>query len=328
MKLLLTSNGLSNDTIAAALESLVGQARNLTKVAFIPTAALAPDQGKAESKDWFARDVNRISRFAGFLDIVSLADLDPKEILKRLTAADVIFVSGGNTFYLSYWMDKSGVFDALPKLLTDRVYAGISAGSMVATPTIRTASQAIKHPDKFYDHDYDELGPKGASSARTASLTDFVVRPHFTSHNFPQLRHDYLAAIASDVKMPLYALDDQSAVVVDGKRVDVVSEGTWRLYNRATTVADATRRYERMQLKTEQGTDAPRRRYEPHSHGRTRLMTISGSLDIKLSGGDWQQLLPGQEMVVSAGQLHEAVAGPEGWEYVAAWDPAEPSAVH
>ncbi len=39
MKLLLTSNGLTNASIANALEELVGKPRNEIKVAFIPTAA-------------------------------------------------------------------------------------------------------------------------------------------------------------------------------------------------------------------------------------------------------------------------------------------------
>jgi dipeptidase E len=326
MKLLLTSNGLSNDVIAQALEDLTGKPRAETKVAFVPTAALSPDQGKADAKDWFARDIHRISKYAGFLDVVSLADLDPAESLRRLGSADVLFFSGGNTFYLSYWMAKTGLFAVLPKLLSTRVYAGISAGSMVATPTLRTASQAVKNLDKFYDGDYDEVGPKGASSGEAAGLTDFVIRPHFGSHVFPQIKGDFLADIARDVKIPLYAIDDQSAVVVDGKRVDVVSEGTWRVYNKTISSADFVRRYERRGLTAETGLDQPHTRYEPHAHAKRYLGTVAGSLDIRLSGGEWQKLLPGQELVVGAGQLHEALAGPDGWEYVAAWDSGESDA--
>jgi hypothetical protein len=34
---------------------------------------------------------------------------------------------------------------------------------------------------------------------------------------------------AARVSGTLYAIDDQSAVVVDGSRIEVVSEGQWRL---------------------------------------------------------------------------------------------------
>ncbi len=229
MKLLLTSNGLSNSSIADALENLVGKPRKEIKIAFIPTAAFPEDDEKHESRDWLVDDLYRIKEFSGFIDIVSLADLPKENILERLEYTDVIFVGGGNVFYLSYWMGKSGVFDALPALLKTKVYAGISAGSMIATSSLRSSSHAIKNPDKYYDELYDEFGPKGRSAGITAKLVDFVVRPHLNSKTFPNVNGDYLESIANDIKQPLYAIDDNSAVkVVDGK-VEVVSEGEWKL---------------------------------------------------------------------------------------------------
>jgi dipeptidase E len=121
MKLLLTSNGLSNASIADTLEQLVGKPRKEIKIAHIPTAAFPEDDSKHETKGWLVDDLYRIKEFAGFVDIVSLADLSPDEVVKRLEYADVIFVGGGNAFYLSYWMERSGLFDKLPELLQTRV---------------------------------------------------------------------------------------------------------------------------------------------------------------------------------------------------------------
>lgn len=230
MKLLLTSNGLANDSICNALEELVGKPRKETKIAFIPTAAFAESDKPEESKDWLADDIYRIKEFCGSIDIVSLADLPADKLTARLENADVIFVGGGNTFYLSYWMDKSGLFDALPKLLETRVYAGISAGSMISTASLRTASQAINQPNKFYDELYEELGPENRSSGRTAELVDFTVRPHYKSKTFPKVDGDFLEAIHKDTGLPLYAIDDMTALkVVDGQ-VEVITEGDWKLY--------------------------------------------------------------------------------------------------
>jgi dipeptidase E len=231
MKLLLTSNGLSNESIANALEQLVGKPRKETKIAFIPTAAFAADYAEQQTKDWLANDLYRINEFAGFIDVISLADLTPEDMLKRLEYADVIFIGGGNTFYLSYSLEKTGLFDKLPELLKTRVYAGISAGSMIATKSIRTASQAIKNPGRFYDEEYDEMGPKGRSAGRAAGLVDFVVRPHYGRVRFPGDPDEVFGAIVSELGVPLYAIDDQSAVkVIDGK-VEVVSEGAWKLFS-------------------------------------------------------------------------------------------------
>lgn len=231
MKLLLTSNGLSNATIADALEQMVGKPRKEIKIAHIPTAAFPEDDIKHETKDWLIDDLYRIKEFAGFVDIVSLADLTPEDVVKRLEYADVIFVGGGNSFYLSYWMEKSGLFDKLPELLRTRVYAGISAGSMIATKSIRTASQAINNPDKFYSQEYDELGPKGRSAGRTAELVDFVLRPHYNQVRFPGNPDDVFKAIVADVKVPLYAIDDSSAVKVEDENIEVIGEGTWKVFD-------------------------------------------------------------------------------------------------
>lgn len=231
MKLLLTSNGLSNDSIINALEKLVGKPRKQTKIAFIPTAAFPEDDDKHESREWLVDDMYRIKEFCGFIDVVSLADLGPEAVLERLTYADVIFVGGGNTFYLSYWMEKSGLFDELPRLLETRVYAGISAGSMMATPSLRSTSHAIKNTVAFYEEQYDEFGPAGQSLGKTARLVNFHVRPHYNRVTFPTVSGDFLESIANDLEEPLYAIDDNSAITVDGTSINVISEGQWKLYN-------------------------------------------------------------------------------------------------
>jgi dipeptidase E len=230
MKLLLTSNGLSTPPIADALEELVGKPRKETKIAFVPTAGFAGDDKQHHEKAWLINDLNRAKEFAGSIDIVSLADLSEEDVLKRLEEADIIFVGGGNTFYLSYWMGRLGLFDALPELLKTRVYVGISAGSMVATQSIRTASQAINDPDKYHTKQYDELGPRGRSAGRAAKLVDFVVRPHLNSRIFPDKTGDGLQAIATELKLPLYAIDDNCAVKVADDQIEVVGGGEWKLY--------------------------------------------------------------------------------------------------
>ena len=48
---------------------------------------------------------------------------------------DVLLVGGGDALYLCYWMRQSGLADLLPSL-SETVYVGVSAGSMVMTPSI------------------------------------------------------------------------------------------------------------------------------------------------------------------------------------------------
>jgi dipeptidase E len=231
MKLLLTSDGLTNKSIENALEKLVGKPRKEMRIAFIPNAAFPEDENKHQPRNWLVDDLFRIKEFCGFIDVISLTDLSKDNLLNRLEYCDVIFVGGGNTFYLSYCMEASGLFELLPELLETRVYAGISAGSMIATASLRTTSQAIKNKTAFYDEEYGEFGPDGKSSAMTAQLVDFVVRPHFNSFTFPNVQGDFLSQIAEDVRVPLYAIDDNSAVMVNGQNIQIISEGQYKVFN-------------------------------------------------------------------------------------------------
>jgi dipeptidase E len=210
MKLLLTSNGLSNDSIANALRDLVGKEPKDTRVAFIPTAA-NPDRS---NKKWLINDLHRILERGYNVDIIELTALTPLKIRDALEESDVIFVGGGNTFYLSYWMQKSGLFNVLPELLRTRVYAGISAGSMIAGQSLALSSQAMNNVQAFIDKDYDEVGPIGESSGETLQFTEFIFRPHLNSRHFSLARIELLEEKVKQVGYPVYALDDNSALKI------------------------------------------------------------------------------------------------------------------
>ena len=61
----------------------------------------------------------------------------------------------------------------------------------------------------------------------TALHATLVIRPHLNSPEFPGATADRIAALAEG---PTFAIDDASAVVVDGETVTVASEGSWRYF--------------------------------------------------------------------------------------------------
>ena len=128
MKLFLSSAGLTNQKLVDAFERLVGRSKDEVKIAFIPTAASV----ESGNKDWLIDDLSNLKKQNYFVDIVDISAL-PKEIwLPRLEKANVLFFGGGNTFHLMQWVEKSSLKELLPELIKTRVYAGISAGSMLA----------------------------------------------------------------------------------------------------------------------------------------------------------------------------------------------------
>lgn len=219
MKFLLTSNGLSNQSIAKALFDLVGKLASETSITFIPTAM---NVGSGD-KEWFIDDLYNLKK-QGLknIDIVDISAL-PKEIwLPRIEAADVLFFSGGNSFHLMRWLNESGLAEILPELLKTRVYAGISAGSMVTNPTLALSSKdkKIYYEEKF-----------GYKSENGLGFVNFYVRPHFNSPDFPQANKEYLEEVSKDFADKIYALDDNSALkMVDGK-VEVITEGEYLVFN-------------------------------------------------------------------------------------------------
>jgi dipeptidase E len=227
MKLLLTSGGLTNDSIVKALEDLVGKPARDTKIGFIPTAA----NSERGDKEWLINDLYRIKQQGYFVDIIELTALTPDAIFKALKDVDVIFVGGGNTFYLSYWLQKSGLFKLLPELLKTKVYAGISAGSMIMGESLALSSQAQSNPKAFEDEDYDLAVSTGEASGKTLCLAPLIFRPHLNSRWAPNARNEIIAKKAAMVTGKVYALDDASAIKIVDEKIEVVSEGDWKEYN-------------------------------------------------------------------------------------------------
>ncbi len=215
MKLLLTSAGLSNPSIVKALEDLLGKSATGVKLAFIPTAAnVEPGE-----KSWMIDDLINF-RKAGFeVDIVDISAVSKEVWLPRLQDAEVLFFGGGNTFHLMRWVKESGLQEELPELLQTRVYAGISAGSCIAGPTIYNSVQNL-FGEKYELEIKDGLG-----------LVDFHFIPHLNSPYFDKIREENLREAAKDLTETVYALDDNSALkIVDGV-VEVVSEGKYLTLN-------------------------------------------------------------------------------------------------
>lgn len=227
MKLLLTSGGITNNSIAQALEDLVGKRPKDIRIAFIPTAA----NSERGDKEWLINDLHRLKERNYFVDIIELTALTPKGVAEALEDKDVIFVGGGNTFYLSYWLQKSGLFDLLPELLKTKVYAGISAGSMIMGESLVLSSHAQNNIQAFEDQDYDLAVPTGEASGKTLHLVPLIFRPHLNSRWAPNVRNEIIAKKAAKLTDKVYALDDNSALKITDGNIEVVSKGEWKEYN-------------------------------------------------------------------------------------------------
>ncbi|MCR4264268.1 MAG: Type 1 glutamine amidotransferase-like domain-containing protein [Candidatus Roizmanbacteria bacterium] len=218
MKLLLTSGGLTNKSIISALKELTGSPFNTLNLAFIPTAS----NMESGDKWWLLDDLETVRKLKfKSMDLVDISALPEKIWKKRLKEADVLLFEGGNTFHLNYWVHHSGLDKILPGLLKTRVYVGISAGTIIMTPSL-ILSSSEKEPLREIGEEVIEKG---------LGLVDFLIEPHVNNSYFPENTFDNLEKQAEKLPYRVYALDDRSAVkVVDGN-VEVISEGKWKKFN-------------------------------------------------------------------------------------------------
>ncbi|MEK7147254.1 MAG: Type 1 glutamine amidotransferase-like domain-containing protein [Patescibacteria group bacterium] len=212
MKLLLTSGGITNKSIANALFDLVGKKPEDTSLVFIPTASNI----EVGDKSWFIDDLINIKKqnFKS-IDIADISAVEERVWRPKLEEADILFFEGGNTYHLMEWINKSGLVSLLPELLKTKVYVGVSAGSMVTNPDL-----SLKISQIVYEEDFDKT-----ENMKGLGLVDFYFLPHLNSEYFPKLREVNIRETIKDLKKKVYALDDDSALkIVDGI-IDIISEG-------------------------------------------------------------------------------------------------------
>ena len=219
MKLLLTSGGITNQSMVNELLALVGKPAEELSIAFIPTAANVEE----DDKSWLINDlVNFKNLKPKMLDIVDISAVSKDIWQPRLEAADVLVFGGGNTFHLMQHTRTSGLAELLPELLKTRVYVGISAGSMIAAPSLLPpGTQLLYYPDEVGEY-HEEKG---------LGFVDFYVRPHLNAPHFPKVRDENLQQLAKQVPETIYAIDDETAISVVDRKVKVITEGEYKIYN-------------------------------------------------------------------------------------------------
>jgi dipeptidase E len=219
MKLLLTSGGVTNPSIEAALVDLLGKPVAEASALCIPTGMYGHPRVGPGVRAWEFISGNADGnpmvdlgwKSVGILELTALPSIDEERWVPLVRETDVLLVGGGDVLYLCHWLRESGLADLLPEL-ADTVWVGLSAGSMVLTPEV--------------GEDFIQWQPPSGDLS-TLGLVDFSICPHVNGEGNPGNSMAEAEAWFATISTPAYAVDDETAFkVVDG-RVQVVSEGTW-----------------------------------------------------------------------------------------------------
>lgn len=214
MKLLLTSGGITNPSIREALDDLLGKPVEECTALCVPTALWGhPRPEPVSAADFLdGRAWGGLTSLAwkslGVLELTTLPTVGPEVWVPWVRVADVLLAAGGDATFLCHWMRESGLADLLPSL-EDTVWVGVSAGSLVMTPRVGNGF----------------VGWPAAPDDRTLGVVSFSIYPHLDV--FPENNLADAERWSSEIGLPAYVIDDQTAITVRDGAVDVVSEGRW-----------------------------------------------------------------------------------------------------
>lgn len=145
---------------------------------------------------------------------------DPRAAIER---AEAIFCGGGNTFRLLKALHEMGVLPLIPqRVKAGAVYAGASAGSNLACPTIRTTNDMpIVQPPSF-----DALG-----------LVRFQINPHYLdpapdSTHMGETRETRIREFHEENETPVAGLREGAILRVEGASITLKGVAGARIFRR------------------------------------------------------------------------------------------------
>lgn len=211
MKFLLTSAGLKNDKLVQALEALVGKSLSETSLLFIPTAA----NTSVDDQSWLFEDILEFQKHK--FKNISIIDIAIPKVMwaPHFKNVDVVCFGGGNEKYLARIMEEQGFKEFILPLLDKRVYMGISAGSMVAGHFLLGGLTSEIFPEEDF----------GDENGNPMGILDLIFIPHMNSQWFENVRIDFLESIKEKFNKPTYATDDETALKIDGEKIEIVGGG-------------------------------------------------------------------------------------------------------
>ncbi|MEH7438216.1 Type 1 glutamine amidotransferase-like domain-containing protein [Neobacillus drentensis] len=200
-RVLLTSNGFFTDQIKQQFLQLIDDQLENKKATVITTAS----QQKQDNKFAIKAKEDLIEMGFNLVDFTDI-EFDQPDILRKY---DVIYINGGNPFYLLYHLKKSGADLIIKKLAKQGViFIGVSAGAMIFGQNIEVVSLFTPQMNNVQINDLSAIG-----------LTNKIIFPHYDREDlFPdplsRSIEDRLKVFESLANYPIARLKDDEYLLV------------------------------------------------------------------------------------------------------------------
>ncbi len=202
-KLLLTSAFVF---VTDQLLKIIPKSPDDLTIAFVPTAA-----DLSEDPWYIVADRDKLIELGFKVIDLSLKGKSKLEVKSILDQADIIFVGGGNTFYLLDEANKSGFSELAPDYVERGViYVGGSAGSYLACPTIEAAGWLDSDPNVV-----------NLTNLTAMNLVPYVLKAHYEPEESDALKNYIL-----DCNYPVKILTDKQALLAIDDNYEIVGEGS------------------------------------------------------------------------------------------------------
>lgn len=144
------------------------------------------------------------------LEEIDIVGKSKDELRNFFKDKNVIYIEGGNTFYLLKAIRETGFAEILKELLEEgRVYIGSSAGSYIMCPTIIVADWANKAVDRF-----------GISDFTALNYVPFVLKAHYADEQEKEVKENM-----QTLKYPIRILRDGEGIFCEDGACKFVGDG-------------------------------------------------------------------------------------------------------
>ncbi|OGI58391.1 hypothetical protein A3F19_02165 [Candidatus Nomurabacteria bacterium RIFCSPHIGHO2_12_FULL_37_29] len=197
-KLLLTSTGLSSENIAKRFQSFFADSGSQA-VAIITTAA----EGKEQNK--YSQLAKKQFKKMGFTKI-DFVDLETEPTID-FSSYRVIYVCGGNTFKLLKFARKANFQSSVNNLIKrNGVYVGVSAGSIIVSPSINIANEV--------EPDSNDIGLEDLTGF---NITNLIILPHYS----PEVEEE-TKAFETKYGVTVERLNNYQAVLIENGEKTII----------------------------------------------------------------------------------------------------------
>jgi len=202
--ILLTSAGMN---VKEEILKILPKPANQIKLAHITTAK---NPRLEKNPDYIIKEKKIMAEIGFQVEDIDIEGKKESDLKRILADKDVIYVQGGNTFYLLKYVRESG-FDKVAKDLISKgmIYIGVSAGSYIACPTIEVAG---------WSHEDDNI--VGLTNLKAMNLVPFLIKAHYS----PEYKEVVIEGIKNS-KYPVRILTDDQAILVKNGKAKLVGKG-------------------------------------------------------------------------------------------------------